>query len=252
MAFIAILIGFACVAAIGLALFFFSGGSSSESAVQNLGGGKAQDAAGSAKPGPQPGDGQAASGGAEAQQAPAAPPVQPAFKSASNENIIKAIETVKAYKLSGGRGRVEVWFANSFLSGSASGSNEEWSATLLHGDIFLVQYRLLRPKQEPLSYEFEVDVTKEVIVRGINNNAMELLESNAAPAPGPKAGKKRKFKAPNIFRPKKSGGISILPLPEPAARAEQGFVPTGFETADSGGSEKVKYLVAQESDEELF
>jgi hypothetical protein len=249
MGFILTLLGFACVAVLGLVLFFFSGGSFSEFSMQSLGGGKTQDASGSDKPGSQPADGEAALSVPEGQQTQAGSAVKPAFEAASNENTSKAIETVKAYKLSGGRGTVEVWFANSFLSGSASGSNEEWSATILHGDIFLVQYRLLRPKQEPLSYEFEVDVTKGVIVRGINNNAMELLESSAAPAAKLKPAKARKS---NARRPKKSGEIALLPLPEPTARAEQGDTPTGFETADLEGNEKVKYIVAQESDEELF
>ncbi len=251
MGFILTLLGFACVAVLGLVLFFFSGGSFSEFSMQSLGGGKTQDASGSDKPESQPADGEAAPSVPEGQQPPAGAAVKPAFESASNENTSKAIDTVKAYKLSGGRGTVEVWFANSFLSGSASGSNEEWSATILHGDIFLVQYRLLRPKQEPLSYEFEVDVTKGVIVRGINNNAMELLESSAAPAPAAKI-KPAKNRKSNAKRPKKSGEIALLPLPEPTARAEQGDAPTGFETADLEGNEKVKYIVAQESDEELF
>ncbi len=253
-AFVITLIVFASVAVLGLVLFFFSGGSLSNFSMLNFGGGKTPDASVSGNSGSQPEDGQAAYPGAEGEQAPAVSPVEPAFESASNENTGKAIETVKAYKLSGGRGTVEVWFANSFLSSSGSGSNEEWSATMLHGDIFLVQYRLLRPKLEPLSYEFEVDVAKEIIVRGINNNAMELLESNAASAPvsKPKARKNRRPKPRGATKPKKPEGIPLLPLPEPAARAEQDDVPTGFETASLDGNEKVKYIVAQESDEELF
>ena len=187
---------------------------------------------------------------AEAQLS-AAVPVKPAFEAASNENTRKAIETVKNYKLSGGRSTVVSWFANSFLSNSASGSNEEWSATILHGDIFVVQYRLLRPKQDPLIYQFEVDVAKDLIVRGINNNAIEVLDfsskvtAKAEPAPKRKARK---------ASPKtgKSRGIPILPLPdEPVVRQAQED-PTGFETAAAEGNEKVKYIVAQESDEELF
>ena len=49
------------------------------------------------------------------------------------------METVKNYKLSGGRGTISSWFANSFLSNSARGLNEEWSATILHGDIYVVR-----------------------------------------------------------------------------------------------------------------
>ena len=266
MAFISTLIIFGAMAAGGLGyLFLGEGVSFSEIFMLNFGGsGKSKKASFSTQIEPKADkdtdetavaeDTQAAvpeqADQAEAQLS-AAVPVKPAFEAASNENTRKAIETVKNYKLSGGRSTVVSWFANSFLSNSASGSNEEWSATILHGDIFVVQYRLLRPKQDPLIYQFEVDVAKDLIVRGINNNAIELLDfsskvtAKAEPAPKRKARK---------ASPKtgKSRGIPILPLPdEPVVRQAQED-PTGFETAAAEGNEKVKYIVAQESDEELF
>jgi hypothetical protein len=176
---------------------------------------------------------------------------RPAGEPASGDNTRKAIEIVKKYPLPGGRGAVETWFANSFLSNSANGSNEEWTATILHGNIFVVQYRLLRPKQDPLIYQFEVDLAKATIARGINNNAIELLDSSLTTskpsrAKALKAGKKTAPKA------RKPAGFPMLPLPdEPVTTAAQQD-PTGFETDGSEGSEKVRYIVAQESDEELF
>ena len=65
-------------------------------------------------------------------------------------------------------------FSNSFSNKSVK---EEWNATYLSGSLFVVQYRVLRYKQEPIVYLFEVDVEKGTIVRGINNNAIELLSS---------------------------------------------------------------------------
>ena len=173
---------------------------------------------------------------------------KPVFETVSNENTRKALETVKNYKLSGGRGTVASWFANSFLSNTASGSNEEWSATILHGDIFVVQYRLLRPKQDPLIYQFEVDVAKNIIVRGINNNAIELLDFSSGATAKAAPAALRRAAAPRAV---KSRGIPILSLPDaPAAKPVRDD--TGLEAAAPGGSEKVKYIIAQESDEELF
>ncbi len=45
----------------------------------------------------------------------------------------------------------------------------------LSGNNYVVQYKLLRYKQEPIVYLFEVNVETAQIVRGINNNAIELL-----------------------------------------------------------------------------
>jgi len=90
-----------------------------------------------------------------------------------NENVRKSIDIVKNYDLGDGKGKMQSWFSNTF---SASNQvKEEWNATFLSGNLFVVQYRVLRYKQEPIVYLFEVDVEKNNIVRGINNNAIDLL-----------------------------------------------------------------------------
>jgi len=118
----------------------------------------------------------------------------------------------------------------------------------------VVQYRLLRPKQDPLIYQFEVDAAKQDIVRGINNNAIELLDSGAQEKTASAEPVKKKAPAKAKARkPSKPREVPILPLPdapEPGASGEE--EPTGFENAQAEGSEEVKYLKAQESDEELF
>jgi hypothetical protein len=191
----------------------------------------------------------------ETQQAPQPAPQAAAPEKPASENTRKALEIVKNYKLSGNRGAIATWFANSFLSGAAGGANEEWTATPLHGDILVVQYRLLRPKQDPMIYQFEVDAAKQDIVRGINNNAIDLLdlaskEKSVSAVPVRKPAPKAKAKPRKPSRPK---DIPILPLPDaPAARPQQEQAPTGFEDGQAEGSDQVKYLKAQESDEELF
>ena len=262
MAFLATLMVFGSIAAGGLGYFFLGAGSFSEFSMLNFKGDKSKKASFSTQVEPQADKPQAAASeseetGPDAQgqsaqeEKPAADtPAKPASESASNENTSRALEIVKNYKLSGGRGSVAGWFANSFLSNSASGSNEAWTATILHGDIFVVEYRLLRPKQDPLIYQFEVDVVKGIIVRGINNDATELLDfSSKATAKAEPARPKVRKAAPKA---RNSREIPILPLPdEPAAKPVQ-EEPTGFETANPEDNEKVKYIVAQESDEELF
>lgn len=254
-AFLVILVVFGSMAAGGLGYFFMGEGVSfSEFSMLSLGGKKKPASMDSqleakAKPEPRPAAGPAPE--PEAQQQAQQPRPAPVEKPA-NENIKKALDIVKGYQLSGGRGNIATWFANSFLSSASGGANEEWTATPLHGDMLVVQYRLLRPRQEPLIYQFEVDAAKSDIVRGINNNAIELLDfsskgKSAAPAPAKKPAAK-----PKARKSSRPGEIPILPLPDapPAGRQDQD--PTGFETAQAESSEQVKYLKAQESDEELF
>jgi len=267
MTFLATLVVFGAIAAGGLGYFFLGAGSFSEFSMLNFKDGKSKKASFSTQVEPQTDKTQTAKTQAAASESEETGPdaqgqsaqegkpaadtaVKPASESVSNENTGRALEIVKNYKLSGGRGSVAGWFANSFLSNSASGSNEAWTATILHGDIFVVEYRLLRPKQDPLIYQFEVDVVKGIIVRGINNDATELLDfSSKATAKAEPARPKVRKAAPKA---RKAREIPILPLPdEPAAKPVQED-PTGFETANPEDNEKVKYIVAQESDEELF
>ncbi|MEI7529816.1 MAG: hypothetical protein WCK76_12835 [Elusimicrobiota bacterium] len=278
MAFVVVILIFGFIAAGGLGYFFLGEGVSfSEFSMLNFGSKKTAGAAanqesaaakqesaaaqqeGAAAPAAAPEQTPAqpaADAGAQQQQpAPGSQPAGPeqqapqAAVEKPSENIRRALDIVKTYKLAGGRGSIESWFANSFLSGGAGGANEEWTATPLHGDILVVQYRLIRPKQDPMMYQFEVDSAKGSIVRGINNNAIELLDASrektvsAAPV--------RKAKQPRLKKPAKPREVSILPLPDaPAPGAEAQQDPTGFEQPEN--DDKVKYLKAQESDEELF
>ncbi|MDA8243797.1 MAG: hypothetical protein M0025_06710 [Elusimicrobia bacterium] len=265
-AFIAIMVIFGSIAAGGLGYFFLGEGVSfSEFSMLNLGT-KKRPAAMASQIEPKAEQSAQPAAEPEARQPEAAPaastaPVQAepeprpaAAQPPANENIKKALDIVKNYKLSGGRGTIATWFANSFLS-TSGGANEEWTATPLHGDILVVQYRLLRAKQDPLIYQFEVDAAKQDILRGINNNAIELLDLSskaksvsAAPAPAP--ARKPARKKPQR-KPSANKEIPILPLPDEPAAGSREQEPTGFENPQLE-PEQVKYLKAQESDEELF
>ncbi|MBI4052243.1 MAG: hypothetical protein HY400_07030 [Elusimicrobia bacterium] len=92
----------------------------------------------------------------------------------SSENTQKAIQFVKDYSLGSGRGTVAQWLQVSYLAGPGLGVQEDWSATLLEGDVYSVQYKVLKPGSEPIVYLFGVHVDKQEI-RGLNNSALELL-----------------------------------------------------------------------------
>lgn len=170
----------------------------------------------------------------------------------SSENVKKSIEIVKNYNLSDGRGTISNWFMNNFASSKQV--NDEWSSTLLQNNIYVVQYRVIRPRQEPLVYQFEVDVEKGTITRGINNNAIELLESVKKEIPKKdlqiKLPPKSKTKKLASKISKKQKELPLLPLPE---KEENNNLtePTGFENSESISTGKVK-IKAPETDEELF
>lgn len=153
-----------------------------------------------------------------------------------SEGVQKALGIVKNYTLDGGRGTISGWFQNSFLSGHSSGIQEEWSATVLNGEVYVVQYRLLRPRSEPIVYQFEVDNSRMALNRGVNNAAIELLrggpqpEREASPAP-PKA-KKPARESRKTVKPKT---LPLLPLPEDPSEKQAGedsSMQSGFEDGE--------------------
>lgn len=267
-AFLAVMVVFAAIAAGGVS-FFFLGDGISLADFSLIGSPSKKTAEEPAQPEPEPGPaaGEEPAAAPEPRPSVEEPPAPPAGETpqpSSGENSVKAVEIVKNHRLPGGRGNIAAWFSNSFLSSSAVGLSEEWSATILHGEIFVVQYRLLRPKQDPLVYQFEVDVAKGTLVRGINNGAIELLDfpsgdkvtAAAAPAPKPaaKPAARPAAKKRTVSRTRSagtSGEVPLLPLPEDSSSRVSDPAPTGFENVDLN-DEKVRYIVAQESDEELF
>ena len=115
------------------------------------------------------------------QPAPATPagPAEATVPTQSQQ-ITAAVTIAKNYQLDGGRGMVSSWLKNSY---TAKNGIEDWSANKLNGDRYVVQYRFLRVRQEPIVYLFEVDVKTGKITRGINNQALELLGNLSSTAP---------------------------------------------------------------------
>jgi len=160
--------------------------------------------------------------------------------------VKNAIEAVKNFNLSNGRGTVSNWFSNSFVSSGQS--REEWSATLLQGKIFVVQYRLIRPKQEPLVYQFEVNAETGQILRGINNNAIDLLESGSSKS----VKKENKSNKKPLVLPKKKAQPKVdKPAPLPERDNSDYQEPSGFESSQLISKAKIR-ITAPETDEELF
>ncbi|GAB4033632.1 MAG: hypothetical protein Fur0012_13500 [Elusimicrobiota bacterium] len=168
--------------------------------------------------------------------------------STSGQGVKNAIDAVKNFNLSDGRGTVSNWFSNSF--GSSGQSREEWTATLLQGKIFVVQYRLIRQKQEPLVYQFEVNSETGQILRGINNNAIDLLESGTEKIKKESVKATQKTQKKPITRPKPRPRTD-QPPPLPEREESQYQEPTGFENSDMISKAPVK-ITAPETDEELF
>jgi hypothetical protein len=205
-------------------------------------------------------------------------PVKVAPPVTTNDKLEKAVEIVKDYRLSGGRGTISSWFSNSFLASSANQAEDKWTATPLHAAVYVVQYRLPRSRQDPLIYQFEVDVEENRLIRGINNNAIELLDTGtsktarAVPArnnyesetavrtevrnisrktdQSAKESIIQKARKKLSARKKKTNEIKQLPLPPAPKKRYSQSVPTGFEQPEEDPDEA--FLKAMESDEELF
>jgi hypothetical protein len=124
----------------------------------------------------------------------------------------KAITIVKSHNIGNGKGTVSNWLQNAYIGIVGSGGKEEWSATALRGNSYVVQYRILKAKTDPIIYQFEVDVEKNKILRGINNLAIELLgklDNNIVKTPVKTAPKATlKSKSQSLKRP------GLLPLPK--------------------------------------
>ncbi|MCX5783871.1 MAG: hypothetical protein NTW04_05485, partial [Elusimicrobia bacterium] len=135
------------------------------------------------------------------------PPEPKPYEGAAQQNADKSIEIAKNFDLGGGRGTVLQWFRNSFIAAAGSASQEEWKSTFLSGDLYIVQYKLLRPRAQPIIYQFEVNVAEGKTTRGINNPAIELLGGTpvvAQEVSAPKPKKKRR-QLPLPVAPKNSG-----------------------------------------------
>jgi hypothetical protein len=98
--------------------------------------------------------------------------ISPTAALSQNQQTDTAISIVKNHQLDNGRGTIANWLKNSY---TAKNGIEDWVGAKLNGNSYMVQYRFLRPRQEPITYIFAVDVKAGTITRGINDPALELL-----------------------------------------------------------------------------
>lgn len=90
--------------------------------------------------------------------------------------IKEAVEVAKKYQLSANRGELEAYFNGYFKNYFEQGYASAWSAEHLYRDSYIVKYRLVKPRKEPIVYIFETDLNKKTIVGALNNSAMDLLD----------------------------------------------------------------------------
>ena len=116
------------------------------------------------------------------------PPVQPKAKvivmeetkivaePVANANVSEEIkEVVSSYYLDTKRGTVGEWFKQIFTENIKQGYVENWLVEHLYENTYVVQYRLTKPRKEPIVYIFEVDYKDKTITSALNNATMDLL-----------------------------------------------------------------------------
>ncbi len=105
-----------------------------------------------------------------------APVPQPVPANIEEQNKQAAIDIVKAHRLSGSNGAVAKYFDSFYKNYVEQGYEASWAAEPLHKDTYIVKYRLVKPRKEPIVYIFEADIKKKTISGALNNAAMDLLE----------------------------------------------------------------------------
>ncbi|WP_428897298.1 hypothetical protein Dip518_001085 [Parelusimicrobium proximum] len=109
-----------------------------------------------------------------AQAAPAASGAAAAkIEEASNNN--KAVAIAKKHNLPKQRATVEDYFNTYFTTYFSQGYSSSWSAEPLYGDIYIVKYKLVKTRKEPILYIFEVDIKKNAVTGALNNASLDLL-----------------------------------------------------------------------------
>lgn len=123
----------------------------------------------------------------------------------------EAINLVKNFSLSGGRGTISAWMQRSYLPGDVNAS--KWTANSVDSkDVYMVQYQVPDDKRpEPNIYVFQVDVNLKS-VKGFNVAAKELLSGSSGANGQVIAGKHPKRKA-RKHRALRAGEVPLLPLP---------------------------------------
>lgn len=94
----------------------------------------------------------------------------------NNANISEEIkDIVSSYYLDTNRGTVGEWFKRLFSQNIKDGYVENWLVEHLYENIYVVQYRLTKPRKEPIVYIFEIDYKDKTITSALNNATIDLL-----------------------------------------------------------------------------
>lgn len=102
--------------------------------------------------------------------------VQETEISQNNANVSEEIkEVVSSYYLDTNRGTIGQWFKRLFSQNIKDGYVENWLVEHLYENTYVVQYRLTKPRKEPIVYIFEVDYKDRTITSALNNATIDLL-----------------------------------------------------------------------------
>ena len=94
-------------------------------------------------------------------------------ESISSEELAQNI--VKHYVLDEERGTVEQYLAKRYAQEIASGYAYMWAAEPLHRNSYVVRYRLVKARTEPIVYVFQVDTVKKKLTGALNNITLDLV-----------------------------------------------------------------------------
>lgn len=163
-------------------------------------------------------------------QVPAEAPVPPAAQPLVEDPTPLAIETVRNYVLSGGRGTIAENLQSSFAGSTGEPIKDKWNAGALDATTFMVQYTVLpqgnQGAAEPITYIFVVDIQNKT-VKGNNPTAKKLMQDSAAPKPKARRVLPRKTMPAAKKEPRAAGTL----IPETAGTLE----PPAEEAAESTG-----------------
>ena len=86
-----------------------------------------------------------------------------------------AQEIVKRHVLDEQRGSIENYLAKKYATELASGYTAMWAAEPLHSNSYVVRYRLVKARKEPIVYVFQVDTAKKKLTGALNNITLDLV-----------------------------------------------------------------------------
>ncbi|ACC97648.1 hypothetical protein Emin_0082 [Elusimicrobium minutum Pei191] len=113
------------------------------------------------------------------QKAPAAPaPLPPPPAKAAVDLTVqeRAVDIAKNHMLKKKGMSIDGFLNSYFEEYVKQGYTASWSAEPLHKDIYIVKYRLVKPRKEPVIYIFEVDTKKNIVSGALNNWSLDLLD----------------------------------------------------------------------------